>query len=332
MGAGLSFCSSCYWAAAFPAPRLEPVRPPAFVTNAGNAFMGAARVHTASAFSGATAALHRSARHFHVCPRSPSRAFEQVEGSRISLPHPWLHRPLHGEAFRPFLRQRNDHQGLRHLQQRHDRQHPHCRTARRSSSSFTAPSAAFWCAMSMSRRSGWPSNCAQLSSASSTATAAISTPSLPICATEFKPAPREKCAGSASEPCHQEFQDKPWPTRRDRRQQIARASPRPADQDRAAARRADKINNALHAIEDMIIGRVPDIEASAMGLQQSVVFIWRPDHLARSCRVSESLAQGPVSAVSRISRWLGSSRLSGICSASTPPAFKPLSRRSKTET
>ena len=91
----------------------------------------------------------------------------------------------------------------------------------------------------------------------------------------------------------QDRRDRPWPTRRDRRQQIARASPRPADQMGRSPDRADKIHNALHPFKSMVVSRVPDIKAAAMGLQKSIVFMWRPDDLARSRRVSERIGPRP---------------------------------------
>ena len=52
----------------------------AFITNAGNAFMGAARIHTASAFSGVTA-RYTDLRGISMFALGPtSQAFGQVDG------------------------------------------------------------------------------------------------------------------------------------------------------------------------------------------------------------------------------------------------------------
>ena len=118
MGAGLSFCSSCYWALACPGTTAKACEASAFITNASNAFMGAARVHSASAFSGATS-RYTDLRSIAMFALGPHRKLvNKAKEAEYLDSHPRFHRPLHGAPFQPLFRQWNGHQGLRRLYKR----------------------------------------------------------------------------------------------------------------------------------------------------------------------------------------------------------------------
>ena len=239
----------------------------AFITNAGNAFLGAARVHSASAFSGATS-RYTDLRGIAMFALGPHRKLvsKAREAEYLALTRGFIGRFMATHS-RPFFRQRNDHQGLRRFQKRLDGQYTDVERQENNLQALQDQDAAFWCAMSMSPRSGWPSNCAQPLSASSGAMAVISTRCLPICAARTQACATMKQARKA----HQHLAIKHlWIGLREssRGRLLMKLRPHVVIQRieiGPEARRAHKINNALHTIQNMVIGRVPDIQLTGNG-------------------------------------------------------------------